>query len=211
MKRLSMRFALVQLRPDLADVGFKTIDQAVTVAERGRVGDQSVLPGPVTLTNGYEDILLDTGQVPAVSQNVPQLTGDAVQALSVPGRFELASGWSIESSVIDEVDLPAIQANPDPWRAYLSVNSDDEFILRPRISGEKMLPLGMAGHHVTIKEVMVNRKIPAGCRARWPVVATADGPLWLVGHLLDERGRVNEKSQKVVCLQVLPRESPESV
>jgi hypothetical protein len=67
----------------------------------------------------------------------------------------------------------------------------------------------MAGKHVTIKDVMVNRKIPVASRGRWPIVATADGPLWIVGHLLDERGQVTESSQNVICLQVHPPETPD--
>ncbi len=54
----------------------------------------------------------------------------------------------------------------------------------------------------TLKKLMIDRKIPAAARARWPVVATAEQPVWLAGHVLDERARVRPDSTAVVRLHL---------
>jgi hypothetical protein len=49
---------------------------------------------------------------------------------------------------------------------------------------------------------MINRKIPAAARGRWPIVANSDHLVWLVGHGIDERVKVREGQQLVVRLQL---------
>ena len=74
--------------------------------------------------------------------------------------------------------------------------------LDPRsIEPERIRPLGLGGT-ATLKKVMIDRKIPAAARARWPVVATAEQPVWLAGHVLDERARVRPDSTTVVRLRL---------
>ena len=63
-----------------------------------------------------------------------------------------------------------------------------------------MQPLGLGGHSTRLKEMMIDRKIPAGLRALWPVVATAERVVWLAGQAVDERSRVSAESGPVLHL-----------
>jgi hypothetical protein len=57
----------------------------------------------------------------------------------------------------------------------------------------------MNGRSKSVKSVMIDRKIPAELRPRWPIVA-ASHLLWIPGHLMDERARVNDQSQRLLKL-----------
>jgi len=48
---------------------------------------------------------------------------------------------------------------------------------------------------------MINRKLPAALRARWPLVAAPEQPVWLVGQRLDRRARVTPAATRVVVLR----------
>ena len=60
----------------------------------------------------------------------------------------------------------------------------------------------MHGRSAKIGDIMTNRKIPANWRERWPILASSDHPLWLVGHSLDDRARVQPDAQEVVLVRV---------
>ncbi len=82
----------------------------------------------------------------------------------------------------------------------MAVEEAATLLVRPRHPGERLRPLGLGGAK-TLKEVMIDRKIPAAARALWPIVATAEHPLWLPGHVLDDRARVRPDSARVVRLR----------
>ena len=67
-----------------------------------------------------------------------------------------------------------------------------------------MRPLGLGGA-TKLKEVMIDRKIPAAARALWPLVATLEHPVWLPGHVLDDRARVQAGSVRVIRLYCVKR------
>lgn len=202
LRRSTLRHALAQLRPGLTNVGFRTIEQAREVAESGQVGSQSILPGGIILSVGYDDVTLSAGNQPPLPP-LPQLPEGQTLLLHVPGRVALANGWSLQATIMNAVNLAAIQANRDPWLTFIDGAAINELVVRPRQPGEHFRPLGMAGAAAKVKEVMINRKIPADLRALWPIVATAEHPAWLVGHQQDERLKVTERSGRVIQLRII--------
>ena len=47
---------------------------------------------------------------------------------------------------------------------------------------------------------MINHKLPASLRPRWPLLIGAQGIAWLCGLRIDERARVQPHTQRVLCL-----------
>ncbi len=168
-------------------------------AEKGETGAQAALPGDLVLTVGYKQLTI-AADPEALPIHLPQLGGDTAVPLPVPGRIELANGWMLEAEAIRERDLEQIQTNSDPWQAFVDVGKRPLFVRR-RQPGERIQPLGMAGQSARLKEIMINRKIPARLRAWWPLVVTKGHPIWLVGHLVDERAKVTAVSRRIIRLQ----------
>lgn len=201
LRRMTLRRAVYQLRPALRDLGFETVDQARLVAEGGNVGAQAALPDGLKLSVGYE-IISVSGEEGSPLPDLPQLPSAKPLWLPLPGRQRLAGEWWVNAHLLEEIDLVAVRENPDPWQAYVDAGELDGFLLRSRLPGERFQPLGMGGHSAEVAEVMINRKIPAALRERWPIVASRDHLLWLVGHHLDERVRVTPATGVIAHLIV---------
>lgn len=201
LRRNTLRLAVAQLRPNLRDVGFQTIEQARQVAEKGVVGTEATLPGQVMLFVGYDDLTLYLDGFGLPLPELPQLETDEPLPLPVPGTISLASGWTLTGEIVTDIDRERIVQNENRWTAYLDIDRHDTLIVRPRLPGERFQPLGMNGRSKTVKDLMIDRKIPAQLRPRWPIIA-ASHLLWIVGHIQDERARVRPDSDQIVKLSL---------
>ena len=144
LKRSTLRMAVGQLRPFQANIGFRTIEQARLLVEKGQVGAQAVLPGETYLLNGYNTvtIALDLSQLP---NDLPLLQKDAPQILMIPGEIELQNGWVLQAEQAESFDLEKIENNSDVWQAFVASDAE-QFVVRGRVAGERFQPLGMGGH-----------------------------------------------------------------
>lgn len=201
LRRRVLRRAITTVRPELRDVGFRTLEAARQVAESGPVGSlRADLPGDVALLTGYGSIYVVVGEID-FSRGHPQLPiADASLALAVPGSVALAGGWRLTSEWIDAWDEKTVRGNRDPWTAYITHRPDAPLTVRARRPGERVRPLGLGGEK-KLKEIMIDRKIPAHLRGRWPIVANGDHVVWVVGHMLDERARAEPDGRRVVRLR----------
>ena len=63
-----------------------------------------------------------------------------------------------------------------------------------------MRPLGMNGRTATIKDIMINRKIPAAHRAHYPLITVNREVAWLPGHMTSHSFRVTAATQTILHL-----------
>ena len=198
LRRSTLRQAVRHIRSDLRDVGFVPIEQARMVAEQGDTGSQATLPGGLMLTVGYEQLTIAT-ELEAIPVHLPQVVGETAVPIPIPGRIQLAHGWVLMANILQAVDMAQVENNLDPWQVFVAV--ERPLLLRTRQPGERMQSLGMKGQSGKLKEIMIDRKIPARLRTDWPLVVTEGHPVWLVGHLVDERVKVTAVSTRVIHLQ----------
>jgi tRNA(Ile)-lysidine synthase len=198
VRRRLLRQAAFEINPNRHDLSFRALESARQVAETGVSGSKADLGSGVYLIVEYDDLLItDRREKPATG--VPQLPSDVPIPLPVPGIVELRDGWRIEAQYSNLIDRELIPANTDPWQAYVDLNPFEPLLIRPRYPGETMRPLGLGGE-TKLKEIMINRKIPARARALWPIVAAETQVVWLVGHTLDDRVKVKPDSRSVIYL-----------
>lgn len=192
LRRRVLRRAAQSAQPATTDLDFEAIERARRLAESGPTGGQAPLPGRLLLTVGYAELWVATaGTLPP--GRAPQLLGVQPVLLPTPGRLALADGWMLTAQRREDVSWLEAAENDDPWQATVAWPSEP-LLARPRRPGERMQPLGLGGHSTRLKEMMIDRKIPAGLRALWPVVATAERVVWLAGQAVDERSRVSAES-----------------
>ena len=202
MRRRSLRHCALLLRPDSTEIGFEVTELARKVAETGQTGDQATLPAGLTLSVQYDQLIIIGARESYSTDAWPQLAGESQLTLSVPGRLDLPGGWVFSAEKVEGTPFDAIVANQDPWRAYIQVDFAQDLRVRPRRTGERFRPLGMGGKSAKIGDIMTNRKIPAAARALWPIVACQDHLLWLPGHLLDERARIEPGNREAILLRI---------
>lgn len=208
LRRRLLRLAIAAIQPDASDVGFRALESARVIAERGETGSRADLSGDVAILVSYDHLIIKN-ETANLTRGFPQLL--SIEPLPIPGKIELADGWQLTAKWLnsEEFDLDAIHANRDTWQAYVALAAVDSLTVRPRLSGERMRPLGLNGER-KLKEIMIDRKIPAHLRGRWPIVTTQAHAVWIVGHVMDERVRVISGAQRVVRLRCLPPDHHEA-
>ncbi len=204
LQRRAIRHAVETLYPDVTDLAFKTVEQAIELANRRESGTESILPGGLALLIDYE-ILLFAWEPDEVPVNLPQMpaqfTEEALQ-LPVPGQVALANGWVISARIIER-ERGEDYVQSDPWTAVIDLAHSEKLYVRSRRAGERMQPLGMDGRSSSLQDLMVNRKLPSRLRDGWPLVASHEHIVWFVGHVIDHRVRVSDNTSNLVCLNCM--------
>jgi tRNA(Ile)-lysidine synthase len=203
LRRRLIRRAVLAIIPEARDVAFRTVEQARMSAEQAGSGGAATLPAGIVMKVDADRLLFRSAAGEGDNYRRPQLANSQALALAVPGQVRLGGEWLLEAGPADPTTLGFAAANKDPWTAVVSVPEDARLVVRPRLRGERFRPLGLGGRHALVSEVMINRKIPARWRGRWPIVATEKHLIWLVGHQLDERARVTSETQKGIVLRVI--------
>lgn len=199
LRRAALRRAMGEKRPFSPEISFQAVEQARLVAERNESGQRYNLPGNLHLRVDYERLIIAEDE-PVLLDDWPQLADQEAVRLPVPGGVALADGWRIEAEWVETMSAADIQAQADNWRVFIDRAAAGALTVRCRQPGERFQPLGMHGRSAKVQDVMVNLKIGAAWRAKWPLVANAEHVIWVVGHRLDERAKVTEKTAQIVQL-----------
>jgi tRNA(Ile)-lysidine synthase len=130
----------------------------------------------------------------------PELAGEVVGVLPVPGSLALPGGRRIE--VRRAEGPPTGYERSGPLEATLDAGCVREpIVVRFRRPGDRLRPLGVAGHR-KLQDVLVDLKVPRGERDGVPLVVDARGRiLWVAGHLVSQDARVTSATTGVLLLK----------
>jgi tRNA(Ile)-lysidine synthase len=198
LQRRAVRRAVYSLEPAVSNLSFKAVEQAVELAIRRESGTETRLLAAVTMLVDYETLLFarDTADRQV---GLPQTVFEEAVELPIPGRVELANGWVISAEPINRDQWETIP-EPDPWLVAIQLPQQESLYVRPRMLGERMQPLGMDGRSSSLQDIMVNRKLAARLREKWPLVITKEHVVWLPGHIIDRRARITDNSRRLIRL-----------
>jgi tRNA(Ile)-lysidine synthase len=210
LQRTILRTATGRLRPELRDVNFIHIEQAVTIATSGSTGAQAILPQGLRLTVDYQTLRLSGTEDVPPTPDWPLLWQGEPLPVVMPGQTALPdSQWQLETQRWNGRRDAAL-SNPDRWTAYLDAEQlGPNPTLRTRQPGDRFQPLGMGGRHVDVADFMVNAKIPRCWRGHIPVLVH-DRPAghpeeqeiaWLIGWRIDERVKITDGTRHIICLR----------
>jgi tRNA(Ile)-lysidine synthetase-like protein len=229
LQRAVVRHAAYQLRPDLRDMGFVHVEQAVEIVHSGRTGAQATLPQGLCVAVGYETLRISDKDRSYPAPDWPLLWSDEPVPVAAPGETSLpqrppscqasakhagvvgeerSRDWSLEVSLWDG-ERSEVFTNPDRWTAYLNAERlGPNLNLRKRRPGDRFQPLGMAEHEVELADFMINAKIPRHWRGNIPLLVSGsskksavDGIVWVVGWRIDERAKVTAGTRSVARLR----------
>jgi tRNA(Ile)-lysidine synthase len=175
------------------DVGFAPLDAAARFGASAAPGRSCLVAAGLRLAVGADRLVLRAGPGAPPDQDGPLLDGE--------GR--LADGWRLE---VDSLPAGAWRQadvlSPSAWEAYADADRVlGPLAVRPRRPGERFQPLGLGGHSDKVSDHMINARLPAALRDRWPLVVCGDLVVWLPGLRLDERFKVSAATQTVLRLR----------
>ncbi len=208
VRRHLLRRALWQLRPDLRDVDYPSLQTACAFIDQPSRSGQSDWIGGLRLrislsriwVAGWNTLLPDEQIL-----ELPQLTRNQTFTLNVPGRLSLTNGWQLDAEIAPNIQTAMLQAeqNQEPFFAWLDASEIKSGLkVRPRLPGDRMKPLGMSGASIKISDMMINQKLPSLVRSAWPIVISGDQIVWVPGLRIAEQFRLKPASESAIQLKL---------
>lgn len=162
------------------------------------------LSGSVWVQKAYDMLLAyhksaaELFDMPQIVRDQPKLTFPADQPLTL----KLSNNqWEIHLTPIEPYKINLQEAADNRWVTFLAVQKDTQLTLRGRRESEAFRPFRFDGD-VYLKKLMIDRKIPAILRDRWPLIADETGILWVAGHRLAARAAITADTRFAVKITV---------
>jgi tRNA(Ile)-lysidine synthase len=188
LRRHAVRLAYSNVVPDTAPLPSDLIEVVLELLEGGEGTRTLDLPGGVVASGRGEELAFYRGQRSMDSGREEIRTGEAV----------VFGGWRISTREVSGYD-PSDAAREEV--AYLDAGKGS-YQVRMAREGDIIRPLGLGGTKKVFR-AMMDRKVPSDLRRRTPVVVDGrDEVAWIVLGELDERYRVDERTEKVLRLEV---------
>ena len=198
LQRRIVRYFLKKLKGDLEGIEYSHIEQILNLREKE--GTKIVyLPGEIRVWREYEELVFKKGE--KGEERVPYF----FSYLNVPGKTEIEDiGLVFESEVLSE--KPAhFPENPD--EIFLDVDKiSSPLYVRPRKEGDKFFPFGMKGKK-KLKDFFIDLKVPKFERDRIPILVSGENIVWVVGYRMDDRFKVDGKTQRILHIKVYSNDS----
>ncbi len=193
LQRQLLRRAIRHLRSDLRNIDWVHIEEARRALGEKPAGTEVTLPRDLSLFRSYDTFvmgdMIPIPEMPLIEQETK---------IAVPGRTTL-SDWELITEVLGKGGKEEAFNNQDPWQGYLDLDQvGQDLILRGRKPGDRFQPLGMGGRSKTLREFMIDAKIPHHIRDKVPLVVSPQHIIWVAGYRIDERARVTERTVRVL-------------
>ena len=197
LQRALLREAIHRLNPNERNADFTPIDGVARWTQTADSGHTADLLGGLCVSVVGEELRVGPWEQLQTSREAVKFQITSYQ-LPITGKATFL-GHHFAVTLLDTFSLADIEANPDPFTAYLDADLAP-FTLRTRRPGDRFQPLGMTGA-TKLSDFMINKKVPVDQRDSWPLLCCgvdAEIVLWVPGYAIAEQGRVTEGMSRVV-------------
>jgi tRNA(Ile)-lysidine synthase len=209
LQRYLLRTSLRKLLGSLKNIEALHVEDIVSALSK-TAGKKLNLPAGLVFSVEYDRYLL--AQDIESSCPYPVLEGET--PLMVSGDT-LLPGWRVIATIRDALQArcqrgsksPVIGREqmadvPDNFIAYFDFDRTGKYLsVRTRRRGDRFHPMGMS-EAKKLGEFMINAKIPRDWRSNIPIISSPSQILWIVGWRIDDRVKITEGTQKVLCLKM---------
>jgi len=203
LQRRIIRKAWMQLKGELDDVDFETIERARHLIEKPTRSKRIQLShGLWLMLAGQTVILFTDGTRLPLEDNFSYMEMDKGQviAIPIPGMVELKNQWMITSELLENTPGKTWQC-PDNLEAFFDADRIQHgLFVRTGRQGERFAPLGMNGKTQKLSDFFTNQKVPARLRSNLPLIADHDQIAWIPGYRTADFCRVTPSSRKIIHL-----------
>ncbi|HSB89317.1 MAG TPA: tRNA lysidine(34) synthetase TilS [Anaerolineales bacterium] len=195
-----LRQAAHLARPEARDFGYEAVRRALRWMGGAQTGKRLAMPGGRELVDEGDEVLIRQTGAPVSYPDHPQLTSIQVRRLRLPFRLELEEGWSMVGRMRRKTGTRAErQGTAEVW--FDAGRVEGELTVHPPFAGARVLL--SAREEGKVSDLMINRHIPRGARAHWPVVSDEAGILWIAGLRRAARAPVGRTTRKVLVLRLV--------
>ncbi len=104
--------------------------------------------------------------------------------------------------VITVMEVHEVQFNKDAFQEYIDGDKmSPPLEIRKVAEGEKMQPLGMNGQSKKISDIAIDLKMSYEEKQNLRIAVSNEIPVWLIGHVLDHRFKIDSSTKKILSLR----------
>lgn len=214
IQRGMVRWAIHHIRQTLQDIDFSLIERAISFIRVPTRTRRSDLGAGLQIFLEWESLWIAGWEAELPREFLPGQTWPALQTgetkkLDIPGNIQLRDGWNIEAMMADrQALLQQAWENEDIYTAWLDASTViPPLIIRSRLAGERIKPLGLQGHSIKVSDLMINARLPRRARRDWPLVLSGNEVAWVPGLRLGHPFRVTRETQTGIKLVLSRQES----
>lgn len=194
-----LRHALVKYSQSNYDFEMKHINEVYSLNQKGS-GKVIDLPNGIYAENIYGDIYIKNKKSKCNINNKAEkalISKDQINNQIV--KFEQ---FTIEFYVEDYYLESDVNLNQDNYIQYFDFDKiNDNILIRKRINGDKIIPLGMKGTK-KLKDIFIDMKMPKEERACVPILCIDGKIAWIIGVKISEEFKVTNTSKKILKVVV---------
>ncbi len=205
IQRQLLRQAIDELRPDLRDIDYDSIQRGLDFLEQPSQTCQIDLVAGLRLVLEHDKLWVANWEADLPS-SWPQITSDTQFRLRIPTVMNLENDWCLQAEKVAENKAVLNEAlvNTDPYQVWIAAGKLNEpLIVRTRQPGDRFKPLGMDGHSIKLSEFMINVKLPKRAREKWPLVCMGKEIVWIPGYRLGHPFRITPGTEELIHLQLI--------
>ena len=197
LQRRLLRLWIEGIRGHLRGLDFQHIEALLDLITNGPPQGSLSIPGGWQLVKEYGTLRLDKQ-----SRRIRQQCVCYSYNLRVGEDLHIQeAGLVIQSRKI----LAPFPKLPDNFiEVFVDIASlGSDLILRNFRHGDRLQPLGMAGHK-KVKELFIEKKLPLSVRASLPLLVLGDEVIWIPGYGRSEVGKVTSATKAILHLKAVP-------
>ena len=180
------------------DLAFAHLVSALDLLSDTGSGRRVQLPGGMTVEKRYHQLVF------SLPSDEPREDIAAEIAVHLPGETVLpVRRLAIECLIKDVAaqDIPSMRRNAERMEEYINAEAvHPPLIVRARRSGDRFCPLGAPGSK-KLSDFLTDSKVSPEERRRVAVLCDQLGPIWVIGHRIDDRVKLTELTRQVIHLR----------
>ncbi|MGB2985704.1 MAG: tRNA lysidine(34) synthetase TilS [Phycisphaerae bacterium] len=185
------------------DLAFGHLVSALDLISDPASGRQFQLPGGMTVEKRYHRLIL------SLPSDEPRETIASEIAVHLPGQTLLPIRRLEIDCSIDEVvpdDIPRLRRAAHRMEEHVDLEAvHPPLLVRTRRAGDRFFPLGAPGSK-KLSDFLIDSKVAPKERERVAVLCDQLGPIWVIGHRIDDRVKITALTRRVLHLRARPLE-----
>lgn len=186
------------------DLSFAHMVAALDIISSSISGRKVQLPRGMTLEKRYNQLIV------SVPSDQPRESIASQIAIHLPGATLLpVRRLKIECRIVDVVpeEIHRLRRRGSAYREFMDFDAvHPPLVVRKRKDGDRFLPLGAPGSK-TLSDFLIDNKVDPQERERIAVLCDQLGPIWIIGHRLDDRVKITAMTKRVLELRAEPLEA----
>jgi tRNA(Ile)-lysidine synthase len=196
-----IRQAYVSFGMGEQDLSFFHLAAALELIGDPTSGKQAQLPGGMSVEKRYHQLIFSLP-----SDEAREAVAEEI-AVHLPGRTLLpVHRLEIECSEqeVSAEDIPRLRREANRFDEYVDREAvRGPLVVRGRRPGERFCPLGAPGSK-KLADFLADAKVDPKDRDRVAVLCDQLGPIWVIGHRIDDRVKLTGLTRRVLHLRARP-------